>query len=213
MHSLQWTSHEVTRFLLWIWWGYGLSWKFIQSGLEINTHTDVTQSPQAHTHTYSNPNLQREQEPALQNTPASHMWVTHMLGGLVNIPLMGEKTQDTVRGKMSQRQHNTWGEKKHLSFPPPNINTDECRCQQSCKGKQQWGSVMTGGWKRKTGWKASYKKGSQTKWHLWNSLLSKMHCLVFVSFLSPIKPSFLPRTPLFSIITVSMWILKEKNKN
>lgn len=175
-----------------------------------NKHTHRCNSKSTSAHTHSNPNLQREQEPALQNTPASHMWVTHMLGGLVNIPLMGEKTQDTGRGKMSQRQHNTWGEKKRL-FPPP-TNTDECRCQQLCKRKQQGGSVMTGGWKRKTGWKASYKKGSQTRWHLWNSLLSKVHCLVFVSFLSPIKPSNLPRTPLFSIITVSMWILEKEKK-
>lgn len=41
-----------------------------------------------------------EKSPALQTNPTAaaaeaHMRVTHMLGGLLNIPLMGEKTRDT----------------------------------------------------------------------------------------------------------------------
>lgn len=133
------------------------------------------------------------------------MWVTHMLGGLVNIPLMGEKTQDTGRGKMSQRQHVR--KKNTLVFFFPHINTDECRCQQSCKRRKQGGSVMAGGGKTKTGWKAVQK----TKQHLGNSLLSTMHCLVCGSPLKPVKTTFLHRTPRFSI-TISIWILKKKRK-
>lgn len=58
---------------------------------------------------------------------------------------------------MSQRQHYAWG-KKSTSLFFPCIKTDECRCQQSCKRKEQGGSVMAGGGRIKTGWKAEYKK-------------------------------------------------------
>lgn len=61
-----------------------------------HTHRHTTHNPQAHT---APPKLKRGDEPALQDNPAAHMRFTHMLGGLVNIPLMGEKTQDTGRGE------------------------------------------------------------------------------------------------------------------
>lgn len=125
---------------------------------EINTHKHTTHNPQAHT---APPKLKRGDEPALQDNPAAHMRFTHMLGGLVNIPLMGEKTQDTGRGEKWVRDNTTGVEKKRWSFF--HSKTDECRCQQSHavdkkqRGREWW----------KTGNKEK-KKWRQVEWHKTN---------------------------------------------
>lgn len=66
---------------------------------DVNTRTHTHTRTLCHKHAHSTPELQRGEEPALQDNPAAHMRTTHMLGGLLNIPLMGEKTQDTGWGE------------------------------------------------------------------------------------------------------------------
>lgn len=177
-----------------------------------NKHTHRCNSKSASAHTHTATPIWRGNRSLPCKTPQRHTCGLLTCSVDSSIFHWWERRHRTRGGERWVRDNTTREGKKSACLPPPPTNTDECRCQQSCKRKQQGGSVMTGGWKRKTGWKASYKKGSQTKWHLWNSLPSKVHCLAFVSFLSPIKPSNLPRTPLFSIITVSMWILEKEKK-
>lgn len=90
----------------------------------MNTHP-VT-STHTHTHikvenTQCSPNGRGGEAPPLSPPPAAaaeaHMRVTHMLGGLLNIPLM-ERRHGTRVEKRNESQTNTTGkgEKKHWSF-------------------------------------------------------------------------------------------------
>lgn len=103
-------NHSDKHLLL----GYDFSGGFTPS------RTSITQKYTHTTHnlntpsTHSTPKLQRGEEPALHDNPPAHMRVTHMLGGLLNIPLMGEKTRDTGWGGKWVRD-NTTG-KKALDF-------------------------------------------------------------------------------------------------
>lgn len=73
--------------------------KTVPAVVKVKDHTPP--SFQKHTSTHSTP---EEGGPALQGHPA-HAWRTHVFGGLVNVPLMGEKTRDTG-GDTGQKQDN-----------------------------------------------------------------------------------------------------------
>lgn len=180
----------------------GLSWKFIQSGLGINTHVKL----KVRKHT-QRPQTCRGNRSLPCKTPQHHTCGLLTCSVDSSIFHWWERRHRTRGGERWVRDNTTREEKKHTCLFFPHINTDECRCQQSCKRRKQGGSMMAGGGKTKTGWKAVQK----TKQHLGNSLLSTMHCLVCGSPLKPVKSTFLHRTPRFSI-TISIWIMKKKRK-
>lgn len=80
--------------------------KTVPAVVKVKDHTPP--SFQKHTSTHSTPEAGG---PALQGHPA-HAWRTHVFGGLVNVPLMGEKTRDTGGGHGSETGQQE-AEKKH----------------------------------------------------------------------------------------------------
>lgn len=160
-------------------------------------HTDTLPYNPAHK---THPHFKLE-GPALQDNPAAHMRATHMLGGLLNVPLMGEKTQDTGR-ESNESETNTTGKKKsaRLFFARRQMNVGVNRVMLETKKhrgrERERESVFR---------QLNCKWFSQVEQWWWISLLFMMHCLVSHLPMIPTKTLLDPihRAPPFRRTTSS----------
>lgn len=182
----------------------------IQSGLQAQDtkikRTHSTPCPQAHT---STPKLKRGEEPALQDTTATHKYYSHARWTLQYSTNGRENTGHRLGEEM--RQHNRQGKKAFIFFSTQRqMNTGVNRVMQANLNKynRKEGKWWRSGRKRNIKNKLSGIKMRRQIGHVCEiHYCLRCTALFLISQMNPIKssPFFNHSTPLFSI-TISLWI-------